>query len=106
MSDNFASSAALGYLAGRYSGAQTAQAVNSFFDGLRERAEAVDVNGVLQAFEEQSQHIADQDACIDELRKSVSAWKAYGAEVEARRAKLEAYAIWAEAELKRRPPIG
>ena len=103
MSDNFASSAALGYLAGRYSGAQTAQAVNSFFDGLRERAEPADVNGLLQALQEQNQHIFEQNVCIEAMQRE-------NAEL---RAKLEALAknrdaIWewarrAEEELHKRP---
>lgn len=102
MSDNLGSAAALGYLAGSYSGAQTGEAVLALMSGLRRRAQpTVDVNAVLQALQEQQQHIHNQDVLIDELQAKIAEWKAYAAEVEARRARQEDYAIWAEAELKK-----
>ena len=87
MSENFASSAALGYLPGSYSGAQTGKAVLALMSGLRERAQTVDVNALLQALQEQDQHINEQNAYIDGLRKDLAAWKGYAAQVEARRGK-------------------
>lgn len=106
MSEDFASSAALGYLAGSYSGAQTGKAVLALMSGLRQRAEAVDVNALLQALQEQDQYIGEQNAYIEALRREVAELRAHSARVEKNRDDLDEYATWAQAELQRRPSIG
>lgn len=110
MSDNFASSAALGYLAGSYSGAQTGKAVLALMSGLRERAAAgaaaVDVNALLQALQEQDHYINQQGAYVEALRREVAELRAHAAQVESDRDRLNEYGTWAEAELKKRSPNG
>lgn len=98
MSDSPLLAFAIGSLAASRGASETARLAASV---MVPRAPSVDVGALIQAIQEQEQYIAEQGNLIDQLRHELSEWKEYGAETERRRAKLETYANWADAELKK-----
>ena len=102
MSDSLGSSFAIGYLAGSYSGAQTARSVTGFVNALRSRNQAsIDVNSLVSVIQQMEAHIAQQDGYISDLQTQLESVRRRSKILEEDRNKLYDWAEKAEEELKR-----
>lgn len=100
MSDSPLLAFAIGSLAASRGASETARLAVDVMTPRRAQP-TVNVNGLIQALQEQEQLIHDQNTYIENLQRERDEWKAHSAETERRRAKLYDYAMWAEAELKK-----
>lgn len=103
MSDNPLLAFAIGSLAASRGSNELAHLSASIMAPRPARAVSpgADTVAMIEALQEQEQHIARQDDLIARLRAINVEWQEYGAKLKAQKVRLQEWADWADMELKK-----